>query len=136
MSKSIVELQRDKLKIGVINLTDESVAAGVSYNFLSHYYPGSLDESLVISPNENFSVKVVVDGATVFNLTYAQYKSITQVVKCISAFEERDEHGNPLGKYLVQIKNLSFVESLVISVTNTGGSSTTFHNLFAKYKTM
>lgn len=134
MSKSIVELQRDKLKIGVVNLTDQSVAAGATYAFLSHYYPGRLDESLVISPTESFSLRVVLDGTDFFNQTYAQYKEITQITKCIAAFEERDEDGNPQGKYVVQIQGLVFQESIVLIVKNNTGTSVTFEHLFAKYR--
>ncbi len=110
MSKSVSELAADKLKIGIVNLTDQSVTAGASYAFLSHYYPGYLEECHVLSPTESFSLRVILDESDFFNETYAQYKKITQITKCIAAFEERDEDGNALGKYVVQIKGLSLIE--------------------------
>lgn len=134
MSKSVSELAANKLKIGIVNLTDQSVAAGASYAFLSHDYPGYLEECYVLSPTESFSLRVVLDGSDFFNQTYAQYKEMTQITKCIAAFEERDEDGNPLGKYVLQIKDLSFVESIVLSVKNNTGGSITFECLFAKYR--
>lgn len=134
MSKSIVELERDKLKIGVVNLTDQSVAGGATYAFLSHYYPGHLEECYVLSPTESFSLRVILDGSDFFNQTYAQYKETTQITKCVAAFEERDEDGNALGKYVVQIQGLVFEESIILIVKNNTGASVTFERLFAKYR--
>ncbi|GAI12712.1 unnamed protein product, partial [marine sediment metagenome] len=81
-----------------------------------------------------FSLRVILDGSDFFNQTYARYKEMTQITKCIAAFEERDEEGNPQGKYVLQIKDLSFVESIVLSVKNNTGASITFECLFAKYR--
>lgn len=134
MSKSVSELAADKLKIGIVNLTDQSVAGGASYNFLSHYYPGYLEECYILSPTESFSLRVILDGSDFFNQTYAQYKEMTQITKCIAAFEERDEDGNPQGKYVVQIQELVFEESIVLIVKNNTGASVTFEHLFAKYR--
>lgn len=134
MSKSVSELAADKLKIGLVNLTNQSVAAGASYTFLSHDYPGYLEECYVLSPTESFSLRVVLDGSDFFNQTYAQYKEMTQITKCIATFEERDEDGNPLGKYVVQIQGLVFEESIVLIVKNNTGGSVTFEHLFAKYR--
>lgn len=134
MAEDIGGLVQEKASVGCVDLTDISVEAGQTYEFLSHGYPGYLDECLVISPSTNFSVVVTIDDAEFFNKTYAQYRNVTQTLRCISAFQERDEDGNPLSKYTVHIKNLVFKESIVISVRNNGGSPVTFHNLFAKYR--
>lgn len=134
MSKSVSELAANKLKIGIVNLTDQSVAAGVSYAFLIHNYPGYLEECYVLSPTESFSLRVILDGSDFFNQTYAQYKEITQTTKCIATFEERDEDGNALGKYLVQVQGLVFEESIILIVKNNTGASVTFERLFAKYR--
>ncbi|MBA7491907.1 hypothetical protein ES702_02455 [subsurface metagenome] len=134
MAEDIGGLVQEKASVGCVDLTDVLVEAGKTHEFLSHGYPGYLDECLVVSPSTDFSVVVTIDDKEFFNKTYAEYCNITQVLRCISAFEERDEDGNPLGNYIVHIKNLAFKESIVISVRNNGGSPVTFHNLLAKYK--
>jgi len=134
MAEDIGGLLQEKASVGCVDLTDVSVEAGETHEFLSHGYPGYLDECLVISSSTDFSVVVTIDDKEFFNKTYAKYCNITQTARCISAFEEQDEDGNPLSKYVVHIKNLVFKESIVISVKNNGGSPVTFHNLFAKYR--
>lgn len=134
MPDTIAQHKEEKELVGRVDLTNISVGAGQNYQFLSHGYPGYLDECLVISPSTSFSVAVTIDDTEFFNKTYAEYCSITQPIQCIGAFQERDEDGNPLSKYVVHIKNLVFKESIVISVRNNGAGSIVFHNLFAKYR--
>ena len=128
---------RSKVARGVTQKVDESnksVGSGDTYQFLSYNHPGHLDEALIIGSTTSFSVVVTINGEEFLNKTYAQYCNITQTIECISAFEELDEDGNPLSKYVVHIKNLVFKESIAISVTNNGASPIIFHNLFAKYR--
>ncbi len=134
MAEDIGGLAQEKAAVGCIDLSNISVAAGATYEFLSHGYPGYLDEALVIGSTTSFSIIVTIDDKIFLNKTYTEYCNITQPLDYISAFEELDENGNPLGKYVVHIKNLVFKESIVISVKNNGASSMVFHNLLAKYR--
>ncbi|GAI91853.1 unnamed protein product, partial [marine sediment metagenome] len=90
---------------------------------------------LILSSSTNFSVIVNVDGEEILNRTYTQYTDITQILKDISAFEERDSDGNRLGKYTVHLININFKDSISIEVKNNSASPITFNNLFCKYKT-
>ena len=134
MAEDIGELAQEKASVGSVDLSNVSVEAGKTYEFLSHGYPGQLDEALVIGSTTSFSVTVTIDEKEFLNKTYTEYTDITQPLDYISAFEELDENGNPLSKYIVHIKNLVFKEFIVISVKNNGTSSMIFHNLFAKYR--
>ena len=134
MAEDIGGLAQEKASVGRVDLSNISVEAGKTYQFLSHGYPGYLDEALVIGSTTSFSVVVTIDDEEFLNKTYSEYTDITQPLDYISAFEELDENGNPLSKYVVHIKNLVFKESIVISVKNNGASPMIFHNLFAKYR--
>jgi len=134
MVEDIGGLLQEKASVGRIDLSNISVVAGATYEFLSHGYPGYLDEALVIGSTISFSVKVTIDDVEFLNKTYTEYTDVTQPLDYISAFEELDENGNPLSKYVVHIKNLVFKESIAISVKNNGAGPMTFYNLFAKYR--
>lgn len=127
----------ERLTTKIADITDQNVGAGATYDFLSVSNKfGYVEECLVISPSTDFSVIVNVDGEEILNRTYTQYTDITQVVKDISAFEERDSDGNPLGKYTVHLININFKSSITIQVKNDSASPITFANLFCKYKTV
>lgn len=132
---SLVAAQGGLNTTGVIDITNKSIGAGETYQFISFEELGLIEECLILSPSTNFSVIVNVDGEETLNKTYTQYTNITQIIKDISAFEERDSDGNPLGKYIVHLVNINFKNSITIQVKNNSGSSITFDNLFCKYKT-
>lgn len=152
MPKNIVDERNELLRLGrttyqipaqekspshnIIDLTNQAVSAGQSLEFVSLEGLGYIKECLVVSPSTGFSVIVTVDGSQILNRTYTEYTDITQIVSDISAFEERDTDGNPLGKYVVHLANINFKNSLSLSVKNDSGGSITFQNLFCKYKTM
>lgn len=128
---------QENFKTKILDITDQNVGAGVSYEFLSLSGEfGYLKECLVFSPSTDFSVVVTVDDDEILNKTYTQYCVITEVVKDISAFEATDSDGNPLGKYVVNLKNINFRESITIEAKNNSGSPIVFGNLFCKYRTI
>jgi len=123
-------------KSGIVDIIDQIVSAGATYNIISLSELGYVDECLISSPSTDFSVIVNIDGNEILNRTYTEYTNITQVIGGIAAFEERDSDGNPTGKYIVHLKDINFKNSITIQVKNDSGGSITFHNLFCKYKTM
>ncbi len=133
---SLVAAQGGLNTTRVIDVTNKSIGAGETYQFISFTELGLIEECLILSPSTDFSVIVNVDGEEILNRTYTQYTEITQIVKDISAFEERDSDGNALGKYTVHLININFKKSITIQVKNNSVSSVTFDNLFCKYKTI
>jgi archaellin len=127
---------KEKLKTDVVDVVDKEVAAGATHDFLSlSNQAGYLKEGLVVSSSTDFSVIVNVGGEETLNRTYDQYVDISEVVQDISAFEKTDSDGNPEGKYIVHLKNISFKESITMQVKNNSGSPITFEKLFCKYET-
>lgn len=133
---SLVAAQGGLNTTGVIDVTNKSITGGETYQFISFEELGLIEECLILSPSTDFSVIVNVDGEEILDRTYTQYTSITQVLKDISAFEERDSDGNPLGKYTVHLININFKDSITIEIKNNSASPITFDNLFCKYKTV
>ncbi|NVM57798.1 MAG: hypothetical protein HWN51_06745 [Desulfobacterales bacterium] len=123
------------LKRGVETIADfptKVIAVGKYFDPINVVGSGELDELMVLSPNTDFAVVVAVDGTTILSKTYAELNALTQSLRCVSAFPEVDEDGNPTGDYLAHIKGISFLVSLVARVANTGAVDTTF-NIFGKY---
>jgi len=110
----------------------QAIGAGAYLDVISVDGSGELDELMVLSPNTNFGVTLATDGTTILSKTYTQLNALTQSLRFVSAFAEVDESGTATGKYLIHIKGISFLESLVARVTNTGGASATF-DIFGKY---
>lgn len=121
---------------GIVDITNKTVSAGDSFEFLKVEELGLLEECLVVSPSTEFSLILTIDASQVMDKNYQGFADITQTVEDISAFEERDEDGNPTGKYIVRLTDILFKSSITISVKNDSASSITFHNLFGKYRTM
>lgn len=111
----------------------QAIDAGGYFDAVSVSGSGELDELMILSPNTSFGVAVATDGTTILSKTYAQLNAITQSSRSISAFAELDEDGNPTGKYLIHLKDISFLVSLVARIVNTGGAVATF-NIFGKYR--
>lgn len=117
----------------IADFPSQVIAAGGTFDPISVTGSGVLDELMVLSPNTSFGVAVAVDGSTILSKTYAQLNALTQSLRCVSAFAELDENGDATGKYLIHLKDISFLASLVARVTNTGGASATF-NIVGKYR--
>lgn len=94
---------------------------------------GELDELMIISPSTSFGVVVTVDGTIILSKTYAELNALTQSLRVVSAFSELDEDGTPTGEYLIHLKDISFLESLVARVVNTSVADITF-DIFGKYR--
>ena len=110
----------------------QAIDAGAYLDVISVDGSGELDELMVLCPNTSFGVTIAVDGTTILSKTYSQLNAVTQTLSFVSAFAEVDENGDATGNYLIHIKNISFLSSLVARITNTGGASATF-NIFGKY---
>lgn len=117
----------------IADFPTQAIDAGGYFDAVSVSGSGELDELMILSPNTSFGVAVATDGTTILSKTYAQLNAITQSSRSISAFAELDEDGNATGKYLIHLKDISFLVSLVARVYNTGGAAATF-NIFGKYR--
>lgn len=116
----------------VADFSSKEIAAGGYFDPISVVGSGELYEIMILSPNTSFGVTVAVDGTTILSKTYTELHAITQPLRSVSAFPELDEDGDPTGQYLIHLKDISFLESLVVRVTNTGGASANF-NILGKY---
>jgi len=126
----LAEVQRTK----IVNLSNVTVNAGNTYNFLSlSSTKGFVFETLVLCEEEDFSIILEIDGSEALNASYANLNQMGQEVKSIDAFAQLDINGNPTGRYLVHIKELNFKTSIKISIKNNSASSLIFRNLFANY---
>lgn len=108
------------------------IDAGGHFDAIDIKGSGRMAEFLIVSPNTSFGAAIVVDGGTILSESYASLNALTQTLLCVSAFPELDITGTPTGKYIIHLSDVSFLESLLVRVLNTGGASTTF-NIFGKY---
>ncbi|RLB80120.1 MAG: hypothetical protein DRH17_12530 [Deltaproteobacteria bacterium] len=113
--------------------TSRTLAAGEEFTVVQETGRGLLREFLIRSPDTSFKVTITVDGLTAFEKTYDEIRAIEQNSPDISAFAELDENGDPTGYYIVSIRNIPFYTGLTVKVQNTGTTSLTFNQLFAKY---
>ena len=118
----------------IIDVTDKPVSAGVEYEFVAVTGIGIVIDAFVLSPSTSFSVILTINGIDILDKTYVQYLAISDSIKDIAAFPERDSDGGLTGKYLVCLKNVHFKNHISIKVKNNSGGSITFNNLFCKYK--
>ncbi|MEQ9716496.1 MAG: hypothetical protein ABGF52_13345 [Candidatus Asgardarchaeum sp.] len=118
----------------MVNLENVSIGAGEIYKFFSYKGEGILQEALISSPNSNFGVLLNVDGIEILNKSYTELEQISSLLSSITALPERDENGDLTGNYIICLKNISFQNSVVISVKNNSGSPVTFNNLFTLIK--
>lgn len=116
----------------IADFPSKAIDAGGYFDAISVTGSGEVYEFMVLSPNTSFGVTVAVDGVTTLSKTYSEFNALTQSLRSVSAFEELDENGNPTGKYLVNLKDIHFLSSLIVRVSNTGGASATFI-IFGKY---
>jgi len=117
----------------IADFPSKSIDAGGYFDAISiSDRSGELYEFMVLSPNTSFRVTVAVDGTTILSKTYSEFNALTQSLRSVSAFAELDENGNPTGEYLVSLKDISFLRSLIVRVSNTGGTSAIFI-IFGKY---
>lgn len=118
----------------IIDVTDKAVSAGQEYEFVAITGVGTIIDVFVLSPSVSFSVILTINGIDILDRTYTQYLAISDSIKDIAAFPERDGDGVLTGKYLVCLKNVHFKNHISIKVKNNSGASVTFNNLFCKYK--
>ncbi|HCP60313.1 MAG TPA: hypothetical protein DIT43_01885 [Dehalococcoidia bacterium] len=118
-----------------IDLGGSIVAAGDWLTILDESGAGRLEEFHVRSPNTDFRISIDVDGVSAFDMTYGEIREIEQHSPEISAFAELDEDGNLTGHYIASLRDIPYRESIRVRVQNTGGTPTTFSQLFAKYIT-
>lgn len=117
----------------IADYPSQAIDAGGYFDAISVSGSGVLNELMVLSPNTSFKVDVDVDGSTILFKTYDELNALTQSLRYVSAFAELDENGDPTGNYLVHLEGISFLESLLVRIYNTGGVSTTF-NIVGKYR--
>lgn len=120
----------------LVDIFDEVVAAGATFEFANVSKRGFISEFLILASDPSFSVIVNLDSVEVINRTYLDSVSVSCHIAALSAFEERDEDGILTGKYVFHYSDIAFKESITISVKNNSGSNLTFDNLFCKYKTV
>lgn len=120
----------------LVDIFDEVVASGATFEFVNVSKRGFISEFLVLASDPYFSVIVNLDSVEVMNRTYLDSVSVSCHIAALSAFEERDEDGILTGKYVFHYSDIAFKESITISVKNNSGSNLTFDNLFCKYKTV
>ena len=90
---------------------------------------GRIDEVLIISSSQDFSVKVIVDGNEVWNKDYGSASSITDELMFLAVFTRVQD-----GKYVYHLADINFRSSVKIAVRNTGSSEITFDNIVIKYR--
>jgi hypothetical protein len=123
----------DTITARSVDLAGKVVDAGAWVTVLNVEGRGYLKEFFVKCPNTNFKVSISVDKETFLEKTYAELREIQQNSKDISAFAERDEEGELTGYYVASIRNVPYYSSILVKVQNTGTTSVTFSQLFAKY---
>ena len=130
-----VTLMKDKFVSHFVDLGGTEVGAGAWQIILDRAGNGIVEEFQVRSPNTNFRVEITVDGTIELDKTYDQLRAVQQNSRTISAFAERDEDGDLTGYYVASIRDVSYYVSILVRVQNTGGTSTTFSQLFLKHHT-
>lgn len=125
-----------KQKTEFTDLGGTEVGAGAWQTIINPTGRGAIEEFHVRSPNTDFKIEVTVNGVVKLSKTYSELRDIQQNSPRISAFAELDEDGVPTGYYVASIRNISYSVSLLLRVQNTGGTPTTFDQLFAKYRAL
>jgi hypothetical protein len=103
------ELRQSKPRTYVINPKVPTPING-QYEVLSIRGTGRMKEFMVRSDVANFTVRVKVDGETLYEDTWADLNAISQPVGEIAAFQDEN------GKYIVHLEDIDFKEELIINL--------------------
>lgn len=116
------------LTMRLLESVNVSVPANASYTLLDLSVAGRLHEVLVVSPSPDFSVKVTVDGVTVWDKSYGDATSLTDELVFVSAFQRED------GRYIYHLSEIPFKTSCKVEVLNLSNTSISFDRVVVKYE--
>lgn len=117
-----------------VDLARSVVPAGEWLTILESFETGELEQFHIRSPNTDFKISITVEGESIFEKTYSEIRMISQGSPEISAFAELDEDGDLTGYYLASVRDITYQNSILVKVQNTGLAPVTFSQLFAKYR--
>ena len=93
---------------------------------------GVLQEFMVKAEDVDFHVFVERDGEPVVYGSYSHYVELSQDVKEIDAYPERDQDGELTGAYVLKVTDIEFAKGLTIKVRTS--KPVKFRAIFCKYK--
>ena len=92
--------------------------------------PGRLRELMIISPTDDFSILVSLDGMRWLDKSFAELEEISQESDYVSAFEQLDEEGKPTGNYVLGLRDISWLKSFDLMLVSGG---VTFSHVYATW---
>jgi hypothetical protein len=116
------------MSIRLLERVNVSVPANSSYTLLDLNVTGRLHEVLVVSPFPDFSVRITVDGVTVWDKSYSDASTLTDELVFVSAFQRED------GRYIYHVSEVPFKVSCRVEVVNLSSASITLDRVVAKYE--
>jgi len=93
---------------------------------------GVLQEFMVKAEDMDFHVFVERDGEPVVYGSYSRYAEVSQDVKEIDAYPERDQDGELTGAYVLRVTDIEFADGLTVKVSTPRPIK--FRAIFCKYK--
>jgi len=95
-----------------------------SYSFLERTGEGTIEELIIISPNDNFSLIVEVDGILTYQGSFSRFQEISIHIGSIVATQRGT-------KYILQVGDIKFLNH--IGITIDVDAKTIFQRLYCKY---
>lgn len=114
-----------KFKTNIIDWKDFIIdPLSGSYIFLDKQKEGSIEEFVIISPTDKFSLLVMADNVTTYQGEFSRFQEITTHISSVVAKQRGSQ-------YILQLSDLSFVNSIRIIIDVQ--EKTTFDRLYCKY---
>jgi len=123
--KIILKDRIKKFKTYVIDWKNFIYDNSGSHIFLSETGEGKIEELVIISPSDNFSLFIEIDGIMTYQGAFSHFEGISTQVSSVVA----QQRGT---SYILQINDIIFLDRILILIDT--DAAITFTRLYCKYQ--